>query len=136
MSGTTAAAAPAAQTPFYQLYRRSSYVSTLSRWGCKGLQGWSHLDLYRLGNALVEALDELINSGHINPQLALQTLAQVSLPLSSVESSVMLLTSQSLTSDFSYSSTSLLLKQSTKKSRTSQPSKPIWTLIDYVTRLV
>ncbi|GAA6060948.1 hypothetical protein JCM10212_003856 [Sporobolomyces blumeae] len=53
MSGSTAAAPPAAQTPFYQLYRRSS-----------------------LGNALVEALDELINSGHINPQLALQTLAQ------------------------------------------------------------
>ncbi|GAA5880884.1 hypothetical protein JCM16303_005161 [Sporobolomyces ruberrimus] len=53
MSGTTGTAPTAAQTPFYQLYRRSS-----------------------LGNALVEALDELINSGHINPQLALQTLAQ------------------------------------------------------------
>ncbi|GAA6009086.1 hypothetical protein JCM11491_005742 [Sporobolomyces phaffii] len=53
MSGNTTAAPAAAQTPFYQLYRRSS-----------------------LGNALVEALDELINSGHINPQLALQTLAQ------------------------------------------------------------
>ncbi|GAA5991669.1 hypothetical protein JCM11641_000948 [Rhodosporidiobolus odoratus] len=30
----------------------------------------------RLGSSLVEALDELINSGHINPQLALQTLNQ------------------------------------------------------------
>jgi len=29
-----------------------------------------------LGTALVEALDELINSGHINPQLALMTLNQ------------------------------------------------------------
>ncbi|GAA5928879.1 hypothetical protein JCM21900_004287 [Sporobolomyces salmonicolor] len=53
MSSSTAAAQPAPQTPFYQLYRRSS-----------------------LGNALVEALDELINSGHINPQLALMTLTQ------------------------------------------------------------
>ncbi|GAA6030976.1 hypothetical protein JCM8097_008965 [Rhodosporidiobolus ruineniae] len=54
MSGTApAGAAPAVQTPFYQIYRRSS-----------------------LGSALVEALDELINSGHINPQLALQTLNQ------------------------------------------------------------
>jgi hypothetical protein len=33
---------------------------------------------YRLGNALFEALDELIQSGHINPQLALKVLNQVS----------------------------------------------------------
>ncbi|CEQ40887.1 SPOSA6832_02571, partial [Sporobolomyces salmonicolor] len=59
MSSSTAAAQPAPQTPFYQLYRRSS-----------------------LGNALVEALDELINSGHINPQLALMTLTQVRCPAS------------------------------------------------------
>lgn len=36
----------------------------------------------RLGSALVEALDELIQSGHINPQLALQTLNQVRSPSS------------------------------------------------------
>ncbi|GAA5880668.1 hypothetical protein JCM8547_008341 [Rhodosporidiobolus lusitaniae] len=53
MATNNAAAQPAAQTPFYQIYRRSA-----------------------LGGALVEALDELINSGHINPQLALQTLSQ------------------------------------------------------------
>ncbi|GAA6022203.1 hypothetical protein JCM10207_003941 [Rhodosporidiobolus poonsookiae] len=53
MSGSAAPAPAAAQTPFYQIYRRSA-----------------------LGGALVEALDELINSGHINPQLALQTLNQ------------------------------------------------------------
>jgi len=33
---------------------------------------------HRLGNALVESLDELIQSGHINPQLALRVLNQVS----------------------------------------------------------
>ncbi|BGP19378.1 hypothetical protein JCM10213_000615 [Rhodosporidiobolus nylandii] len=53
MSGPAPAAPAPAQTPFYQIYRRSA-----------------------LGGALVEALDELINSGHINPQLALQTLNQ------------------------------------------------------------
>ncbi|ORY66640.1 putative transcription initiation factor iia small chain [Leucosporidium creatinivorum] len=49
---STAAPIPA-QTSFYQLYRRSS-----------------------LGSSLFEALDELIQSGHINPQLALKILAQ------------------------------------------------------------
>ncbi|BGP34724.1 Transcription initiation factor IIA subunit 2 [Rhodotorula toruloides] len=53
MSGPAAPAQAATQTPFYQIYRRSA-----------------------LGTALVEALDELINSGHINPQLALMTLNQ------------------------------------------------------------
>ncbi|GAA5995633.1 transcription initiation factor IIA subunit gamma [Rhodotorula paludigena] len=53
MSGSAAPAQAATQTPFYQIYRRSA-----------------------LGTALVEALDELINSGHINPQLALMTLSQ------------------------------------------------------------
>ncbi|KAM0786959.1 hypothetical protein ACM66B_002378 [Microbotryomycetes sp. NB124-2] len=46
-------AATAAPTVFYQLYRRSS-----------------------LGAALFEALDELIQSGHINPQLAMRVLNQ------------------------------------------------------------
>ncbi|GAA5876752.1 hypothetical protein JCM8115_002029 [Rhodotorula mucilaginosa] len=50
---TATPAQAATQTPFYQIYRRSA-----------------------LGSALVEALDELIQSGHINPQLALQTLNQ------------------------------------------------------------
>ncbi|KAK4052848.1 Transcription initiation factor IIA subunit 2 [Microbotryomycetes sp. JL201] len=49
----SAAAAAAAPTVFYQLYRRSS-----------------------LGAALFEALDELIQSGHINPQLAMRVLNQ------------------------------------------------------------
>jgi hypothetical protein len=31
----------------------------------------------RLGMALADALDELIHSGHINPQLAMRVLAQV-----------------------------------------------------------
>ncbi|GAA5902302.1 hypothetical protein JCM3775_004083 [Rhodotorula graminis] len=53
MSASAAPAEAATQTPFYQIYRRSA-----------------------LGTALVEALDELINSGHINPQLALMTLNQ------------------------------------------------------------
>jgi transcription initiation factor TFIIA small subunit len=45
--------------------------------------------VHRLGSALVEALDELIQSGHINPQLALQTLNQVSSPTPSrMESSL------------------------------------------------
>ncbi|SCV66900.1 BQ2448_5546 [Microbotryum intermedium] len=42
-----------AQNPFYQAYRRSS-----------------------LGLALMESLDELIQSGHLSPQLALKLLAQ------------------------------------------------------------
>lgn len=52
-SGSAGAAAAAPIVPFYQLYRRSS-----------------------LGTALFEALDELIQSGHINPQLALKVLNQ------------------------------------------------------------
>jgi transcription initiation factor TFIIA small subunit len=40
---------------------------------------------YRLGNALFEALDELIQSGHINPQLALKVLNQVSPSLNEVK---------------------------------------------------
>ncbi|BGP42813.1 Transcription initiation factor IIA subunit 2 [Rhodotorula kratochvilovae] len=57
MSASAAPAEAATQTPFYQIYRRSA-----------------------LGTALVEALDELINSGHINPQLALMTLNQARPP--------------------------------------------------------
>ncbi|BGP57740.1 hypothetical protein JCM8202_002393 [Rhodotorula sphaerocarpa] len=53
MATSAAPAQGASQTPYYQIYRRSA-----------------------LGTALVEALDELIQSGHINPQLALQTLNQ------------------------------------------------------------
>lgn len=34
--------------------------------------------MIRLGIALFEALDELIQSGHINPQLAMRVLNQVS----------------------------------------------------------
>ncbi|KAK4057358.1 Transcription initiation factor IIA subunit 2 [Microbotryomycetes sp. JL221] len=52
-TATTSTAAQAAPTVFYQLYRRSS-----------------------LGAALFEALDELIQSGHINPQLAMRVLNQ------------------------------------------------------------
>lgn len=44
---------------------------------------WPRIDFLsvgnRLGNALFEALDELIQSGHINPQLAMKVLNQVSL---------------------------------------------------------
>lgn len=66
---TPAPAAPAAAlVPFYQLYRRSSCVSRCSA---------PPLTARRLGNALFEALDELIQSGHINPQLALKVLNQV-----------------------------------------------------------
>lgn len=52
-AGSAPAAASATPTVFYQLYRRSS-----------------------LGAALFEALDELIQSGHINPQLAMKVLNQ------------------------------------------------------------
>ena len=46
------------------------------------LSDGAHAVLCRLGNALVESLDELIQSGHINPQLALRVLNQVSGDLS------------------------------------------------------
>ncbi|KAI5476450.1 hypothetical protein MNV49_007763 [Pseudohyphozyma bogoriensis] len=63
----------AGQPPFYQLYRKSSYVSLRVRlW----LVLLAHSSMCRLGNALFESLDELIQSGHINPQLAVKVLNQ------------------------------------------------------------
>ena len=35
---------------------------------------------YSIGLALIDSLDELIQSGHINPQLAMRVLAQVPYP--------------------------------------------------------
>lgn len=79
-------AAPApAQTPFYQIYRRTQSVPSptpslvVPPLPLVLITHPTH-NSRRLGGTLVEALDELINSGHINPQLALQTLNQVRPP--------------------------------------------------------
>lgn len=63
---------------FYAIYRRSSCVVSTSGVVCSSRADSLRL---RLGNALFEALDELIQSGHIQPQLAVKVLTQVSAAL-------------------------------------------------------
>lgn len=63
----------ATQERYFELYRRSRCVHALP--------SLSQLDLTHprdsIGLALVESLDDLIKSGHLNPQLALKVLMQV-----------------------------------------------------------
>lgn len=61
----------AMSTQFYELYRHSRLGIQVH----EHVLGLTTTYCYSIGMALTDSLDELIQSGHINPQLALRVLA-------------------------------------------------------------